>query len=200
MVIPVWLALYPHGQHKHRWGSPWCSPQGTFWRSCQSLHVSTCFKFHRSQLWFEAPQIPKTPFSRSQLGFPSDLSTTFHDARKDHLGRPRGKATKETVGKGYLIGEAALYGEAYPFGGQQPAVVECMVEVVFSASCMMFLVANVPTGRWLRFFQTCSVYSDYSVCCCSFRFWTWGEWSFLFFSGEVGRPISIQLYARNFCW
>ena len=37
-------------------------------------------------------------------------------ARKDHLGRPRGKATKETVGKGYLIGEAALYGEAYPFG------------------------------------------------------------------------------------
>ena len=118
MVIPVCLALYRHGQHKHQRGSPWCSPQGTFWRSCQSLHVSTCFKFHRSQLWFEVPQIPKMPFFLATWVsiWPFD-DFPRRAARKDHLGRPRGKATKETVGKGYLIGEAALYGEAYPFGG-----------------------------------------------------------------------------------
>lgn len=88
----------------------------------QRLSLQVCSKhqevfrvlaFPRSYLFVNAGTKPEFEDAHIYYVMEGELSVV-QPARKDHLGRPRGKATKETVGKGYLIGEAALYGEAYP--------------------------------------------------------------------------------------
>lgn len=88
----------------------------------QRLSVQVCSKhqevfqvmaFPRSYLFINAGSKP--PLEEAHLYFvmEGELSVVY-PVRKDSLGRSSGKARKETVGKGSLIGEAALYGEAYP--------------------------------------------------------------------------------------
>ena len=53
------------------------------------------------------------------------------------------------MGKGYLIGEAALYGEAYPFGGLIGGVEEPLHGRGGFKLFFFFSVAKVPTGWWV---------------------------------------------------
>eukprot|EP00913_Durusdinium_trenchii_P003051 g2820.t1 len=93
----------------------------------QRLSVQVCSKhqevfqvmaFPRIYLFINAGSKP--PLEEAHLYFvmEGELSVVYPVRTelivKDSLGRSSGKARKETVGKGSLIGEAALYGEAYP--------------------------------------------------------------------------------------
>lgn len=88
----------------------------------QRLSEQVCFKhqdifsvmaFPRSYLFVNAGSKPPLEEAHIYYVMEGELSMV-QPARKDRLGRSCGKARKETVSKGYLIGEAALYGEAYP--------------------------------------------------------------------------------------
>eukprot|EP00435_Cladocopium_sp_Y103_P056168 s406_g18.t2 len=115
-VLELVSKHYREQEAEHRWHIV------RHFAKTQRLSLQACSKhqeifrvlaFPRSYLFVNAGSKPDLEDAHIYYVMEGELSVV-QPARKDHLGRPRGKATKETVGKGYLIGEAALYGEAYP--------------------------------------------------------------------------------------
>ncbi|CAJ1462143.1 unnamed protein product [Effrenium voratum] len=75
--------------------------------------VFTVKGYPRSYLFVNAGTKPSLEEARILYVMEGELQVV-HPARKDKLGRQVGKGKKERVGKGYLIGDAVLYGEPYP--------------------------------------------------------------------------------------
>jgi len=69
--------------------------------------------FPRSYLFTHAGHKPRLEDAILYFVISGELQSV-QPPRQDKLGRRAGKAKKETIGKGFLIGDAALYGEPYP--------------------------------------------------------------------------------------
>jgi len=71
--------------------------------------------FPRSHVFFQAGSKPKLEDAKLYLVVAGELQIIYPPRKVGVLGRRKGKAKKEICGRGKFIGDAAIFGESYPY-------------------------------------------------------------------------------------